>query len=66
LFRSWASAGLDVLVVVEGVVGVVVGLDFGESPVGLIAVGLSDPVGAVVRIEEVDSDIGVLVAMRAT
>ena len=51
-----ASAGLDVLVVVEGVVRVVLGLDFGESPVDLIAVGLSNPAGVVVGIEEVDVD----------
>src|SRR5262245_24492234 len=50
------SAGADVLVVVEGVVRVVLGLDFGESPVDLIAVGLSNPAGVVVRIKEVDVD----------
>src|SRR5262245_35707530 len=51
-----ASAGEDVLVVMEGVVRVVFGLDLGESPVDLIAVGLSNPVGVVVGIEEVDVD----------
>ena len=50
------SAGLDVLVVVEGVVGVVLGLDLGESPVDLVAVGLSNPAGVVVGVEEVDVD----------
>src|SRR5688572_32903540 len=57
LRASWrASAGLDVLVVVEGVVRVVLGLDLGESPVDLIAVGLSNPAGVVVGIKEVDVD----------
>jgi hypothetical protein len=42
--------------VVEGVVRVVLGLDFGESPVDLIAVGLSNPAGVVVGIKEVDVD----------
>jgi hypothetical protein len=42
--------------VVEGVVGVVLGLDLGESPVDLIAVGLSNPAGVVVGIKEVDVD----------
>src|SRR5262245_31706548 len=50
------SAGPDVLVVVEGVVGVVLGLDLGESPVDLIAVGLSNATGVVVGIKEVDVD----------
>jgi hypothetical protein len=44
--------------VVEGVVRVVLGLDRVESPVGLIAVGLSNPAGVVVGIEEVDVDAG--------
>jgi hypothetical protein len=44
--------------VVEGVVRVVLGLDRGESPVDLIAVGLSNPAGIVVGIEEVDVDAG--------
>jgi hypothetical protein len=35
----------DVLVVVERVVGVVLGLDLGESPVDVIAVGLSNATG---------------------
>jgi hypothetical protein len=42
--------------VVERVVGVVLGLDLGESPIGLIAVGFSNPAGVTVRIEEVDVD----------
>jgi hypothetical protein len=50
------SPGLDVLVVVEDVVRVVLGLDFGESPVDPIAVCLSNPAGVVVGIEEVDVD----------
>jgi hypothetical protein len=54
--RARASAGLDVVVVVEGVVGVVRGLDFGESAIDVIAVGLSNPAGVVVGIKEVDVD----------
>src|SRR5919109_770317 len=50
------STGADVLVVVEGVVGVVLGLDLGESPVDVIAVGLSNAAGVVVGIKEVDVD----------
>ena len=41
---------------VEGVVRVVLGLDFGEPPVDLIAIGLANPAGVVVRIKEVDVD----------
>jgi hypothetical protein len=44
------------LVVVEAVVRVVLGLDFGESPVDLIAVGVSNAAGVVVGIKEVDVD----------
>jgi hypothetical protein len=42
--------------VVKHVVGVVLGLDLGESPVGVIAVGLSNAAGVVVGVEEVDVD----------
>src|SRR5918995_7335901 len=51
-----ASGGLDVLVVMEGVVGVVLGLDLGEPPVDAIAVGLPNPARVVVGIKEVDVD----------
>src|SRR4029450_890901 len=54
--RARASDGLDVLVVVEGVVRVVLGLDFGESPVDLIAVGVSNATRVIVGIKEVDVD----------
>ena len=67
LLSSWAaraSARRDVLVVVEGVVGVVRGLDLGESPVDLIAVGLSNPAGAVVGVEEVDVDAAGAVRLK--
>src|SRR5262245_41615123 len=53
---SRPSAGPDVLVVVEDVVRVVLGLDFGESPIALIAVGLSNPARVVVGIKKVDVD----------
>jgi hypothetical protein len=56
---------MDVLVVVEGVVRVVLGLDFGESPVDLVAVGLPDPAGVVVGIKEVDVDAASAVRWRA-
>ena len=41
---------------VEGVVGVVLGLDLGQSLVDVIAVGLSNAAGVVVGIKEVDVD----------
>ena len=47
---------------VEGVVGVVLGLDLGESLVNVIAVGLSNAAGVVVGIEEVD--VAAVAAMR--
>jgi hypothetical protein len=50
------SAGADVLVVVEHIVGVVLGLDLGESPVDLIAIRLSHTTGVIVGVEEVDVD----------
>src|SRR4029450_590202 len=52
------STRADVLVVVEGVVRVVLGLDLSESPVDVIAVGLSNAAGVVVGIKEVDVDAG--------
>src|SRR5262245_15026598 len=52
------STRADVLVVMEGVVGVVLGLDLGESVVGVVAVGLSGAVGVFVGVEEVDVDAG--------
>ncbi len=50
------STGADVLVVVEGVVGVVLGFDLRQSPVDVIAVRLSNAAGVVVGIKEVDVD----------
>ena len=50
--------GLDVLVVVEHVLGVVLGFHFGEPPVGVIAVGLADAARVVVGVEEVHVDAG--------
>jgi hypothetical protein len=44
--------------VVEGVVGVVLGLDLGEPPVRVIAVGLSNAADVVVGVKEVDVDAG--------
>jgi hypothetical protein len=56
------STRADVLVVVEGVVRVVLGLDLGESPVGVPvdvgAVGLSNAADVVVGIKEIDVDAG--------
>jgi hypothetical protein len=52
--------------VVEGVVGVVRGLDLGESTVGLVAVGLSKPAGGVVGTEEVDVDAGLAVRLEGS
>ena len=49
---------LDVLVVVEHVLGVVLGFHFGEPPVGVIAVGLADAARVVVGVEEVHVDAG--------
>src|SRR5262245_8465798 len=46
------STRANVLVVMEDVVGVVLGLDLGESPVRVIAVGLSSAAGVVVGIKE--------------
>ena len=54
--RRRCSTGADVLVVVEDVVGVVLGLDLGESPVDVIALGLSNAGAVVVGIKEVDVD----------
>ena len=51
-----ASAGADVLVVAEGVVRVVRGLDFGESPVDAIAVDLLNATGVVVGVKEINVD----------
>ncbi|MGH9117001.1 MAG: hypothetical protein ACRD0A_03725 [Acidimicrobiales bacterium] len=49
-------AGLDVLVVVEHVRGVILRLDLGEPQVGVVAVGLANSAGVIVGIEEVDVD----------
>src|SRR5262249_8590953 len=51
-------AGLDVLVVVEHVLGVVFRFDVGEPPVRVVAVGLADAAGVVVGVEEVHVDAG--------
>src|SRR6202008_461632 len=60
--KTWvaplSSLGADVLVVVESVVGIVPGFDFGESPVDAIAVGLANAAIVVVGIQEVDVDAG--------
>ena len=59
--RAWASrpgAGvveLDVLVVVEHVLGVVLGFHFGEPPVRVVAVGLPDAARVIVGVEEVQN-----------
>src|SRR4029450_11217949 len=50
--------GPDVLVVVEDVVGVVLGLDLGEPAVGVVAVRLADAAGVVVGVEKVHVDTG--------
>jgi hypothetical protein len=51
-------AGLDVLVAVEHVVGVVLRLDLGEPSVGVVALGLANSAGVIVGVEEVDVDAG--------
>lgn len=55
---------LNVLVVVEGVVGGVFGLDLGESPVDVIAVRLPNAAAVVVGIEEVDVDASCAVRLE--
>ena len=50
----------------EGVVGVVLGLDRGELPVGVIAVRLSNAAGVIVGIEEVDVDAPCAMRLRAS
>ena len=42
----------------EHVVGVVLGFDLGQPPVGFVAVGLADTARIVVGVEEVDVDAG--------
>jgi DNA-binding HxlR family transcriptional regulator len=51
-------AGLDVLVVVEHVLGVVLGFHLGEPPVRVVAVGLADAARVVVGVQEVHVDAG--------
>ncbi len=51
-----SACRLDILVEVKHVVGVVFGFDLGESLVGLLTIGFTDPSSAVVDVKEVHVD----------